>query len=371
MKKFILSLMMATALTACGDNDADKANKNAAKNGKPIITIGASLPLSGNLAVYGKALQKSLDLALEDQDKTKLKYNYKVVYEDDEYDVKKALTNLNRFKSIDHVNAVMSFWGNVGTVTSDWAENNKVIHMGCAASDKVGVGYYNFNHATQPQTLLTRIIKYYRDNNFKRIGIAYLQALEIQEFIDHFVPTLKERGFDVVFVTAFNPSEKDVKMEVLKMKEAQPDVVEVLMNSPLINIFGKTSKELGFNVPMTSINNMTDALEEYEGQTYVTEDSGKAEFTEHFEKKAGVQQTACVVNYYDGLNMLIHAYENTPLKEGETIPSNEEVVKTLLNVKHNGFQSVIDEIYVDEEGNIDSAPVLKRIINGKPTTVEN
>lgn len=368
MKKFILSLMMATALTACGDDN--EANKNVSQNTKPVIKIGASLPLSGNLAVYGKALQKSLDLALKDQDKNKLKYDYKVIIEDDEYDVKKALTNLNRFKSIDHVNAVMSFWGNVGTITSDWAEKNRVIHMSCAASDKVGLGYYNFNHATQPKTLLNRILKFYRDNNFKKIGIAYLQALEIQEFIDHFVPILKENGFEVVFVTAFNPQEKDVKMEILKMKETKPDVVEVLMNSPLINIFGKASKELGFDVPMSSINNMTDALEEYEGQTFVTEDSGKASFTEHFETKTGVQQTACVVNYYDGFNMLVNAYENTPVKEGETVPSNEDVVKTLLDIEHNGFVSVINEINMDEEGNIDSPAVLKRIINGKPTTVE-
>ena len=366
MKKILLSLCVVLALIGCKDEKKDTIQANV----KPVIKIGASLPLSGNLAVYGKALQKSLDLALKDQNKDKLKYDYKVVFEDDEYDVKKALINLNRFKSIDHVNAVMSFWGNVGTLTSDWAEKNKVIHMSCAASDKVGLGYYNFNHATQPQSLLSRILKFYQDNNFKKIGIAYLQALEIQEFVDHFVPTLKEHGFEVVFVTAFNPQEKDVKMEILKMKEKQPDVVEVLMNSPLINIFGKASRELNFNVPMSSINNMTDALEEYEGQTFVTEDSGKAAFTEHFEKETGVQQTACVVNYYDGFNMLVNAYEKTAVRNGQKIPDNEDVAKTLLDIEHNGFVSVINKITVDKEGNIDSPAVLKRIINGKPEIAE-
>ena len=366
MKKVIISLMMAAALTACGDE-----NKNTPKeNEKPVITIGATLPLTGNLAVYGKALQKSLDLALQDANSEKLKYTYKIVTEDDQYDLKKALINVNRFKSVDDINAVMSFWGNIGTLVSDWAEKNKVIHMGCAASDKVGAGYYNFNHATQPQSLLNRILKYYKDNNFKKIGIAYLQALEIQEFIDHFVPILEENGFEVVFVTSFNPEERDLKMEILKMKEKQPDVVEVLMNSPIINIFGKTSKELGFDVPMSSINNMTDALEEYEGQTFVTEDSGKASFTEHFETATETPQTACVVNFYDGLNMLINAYEKTPVKEGKQIPDNEDVVKTLLDIDNNGFVSVINQINMDKEGNIDSPAVLKRIINGKPTTVE-
>lgn len=357
--------MLAVLLAACGEKvETPKENE------KPVIKIGTTLPLTGNLAVYGNALQKSLELAISDQNKANLKYDYQIVAEDDQYDLKKALLNLNHLKSIDNINAVMSFWGNIGTLVSSWATENQVIHMSCAASDKVGVGYYNFNHATQPQTLLNRILKYYQDNNFKKIGIAYLQALEMQEFIDHFVPTLENNGFEVVFVTSFNPGEKDFKMEILKMKEKNPDVVEVLMNSPAINIFGKSAKEADFNVPMSSINNMTDAIEEYEGQTYVTEDSGKSSFTEHFETSTGVSQTACVVNFYDGLNMLINAYEKTPVKKGKQIPDNEDVVKTLLDIENNGFVSVIDQINMDQEGNIDSPAVLKRIINGKPTAVE-
>lgn len=344
--------------------------KQSSSVDKQIIKIGASLPLTGNLAVYGKALQKSLELSLKDANKKSLKYDYKLVFEDDGYDLKKALMNLNSFKSINQTSAVMSFWGNVGTLTSEWADKNKVIHMGCAASDKVGLGYYNFNHATQPKTLLNRILKYYRDNNFKKVGIAYLQAFEIQEFIDHFVPTLKDNGFEVVFVTSFTPQERDMRTEILKMKETKPDVVEVLMNSPIINIFGKTSKELGFDVPMTSINNMTDALAEFEGQAFVTEDAGKSQFTKHFEETTGLTQTACVVNYYDGLQMLINAYEKAPLREGNVTPGNEDVVKVLLDLQNNGFKSVINKISIDKEGNIDSPAVLKRIIKGKPTVVE-
>ena len=68
--------------------------------------------------------------------------------------------------------------------------------------------------------------------------------------------------------------------------------------------------------------------------------------------------------------MLINAYEKTPVKNGKQVPDNKDVVKTLLDIENNGFVSVINEIHMDEEGNIDSPAVLKRIINGKPTTVE-
>lgn len=329
---------------------------------KPVIKIGISLPLTGNFAAHGTTLQKALELSLADSEKNNPKYKYELIFEDDGYDLKKSLINLNRFKSINNVNAVMSFWGNIGTITSEWTEKNKIVHMACAASNKVGEGYYNFNHATQPQTLLNRMLKYYRDNNFKRIGITYLQALEIQEFVDHFVPTLKENGFEVVFITPFNPQERDMKIEILKMKEAKPDVVNVFLQSPTLNIFGKTAKELEFNVPMINVNNMT---AEYEGQAIITEDSGKSEFTKHFEETTGMKQKPCVVNLYDGLQMLINGYEKTPVRNGNIVPDNEDVVKTMLDIQNNGFKSVLEEINMDNEGNIDSPAILKRMINGQ------
>ena len=360
MKKLLSVLCMVLSLAACDNQKSDK----------PTITIGASVPLTGDVAMYGNALKKSLDLALKDLNKQDLKYNYKVIVEDDRFDVKQVLTNVNRFKSINNANAVMSFWGTAGTVVSDWAEKNKVIHMACAASDKVGLGYYNFNHATQPKTLVDRVLKYYRDNNFKKIGIVYLPALEIQEHVDFVVPFFKKNGLDVVFVTPLNPGGRDFNIEIQKMKAKSPDVIYVLLQSPTLNVFGKQSKEQGLNVPMLSINNMITALEEYEGQAFVTEDTGLSSFTKHFESYAGVEQVGCVVNFYDGLNMLVHAYENTALRDGESVPNNEDVVKTLLNIKNSDFKSVISNITIDKEGNIDSPAVLKRIINGKPVNAD-
>ena len=56
MKKLLISVLAALSLVACSEEKSDK----------PTITIGASLPLSGDLSMYGNALKKSLDLALKD-----------------------------------------------------------------------------------------------------------------------------------------------------------------------------------------------------------------------------------------------------------------------------------------------------------------
>lgn len=366
MKKFILYLMMVAVLTSCGKNTAETETGSK----KPMVKIGITLPLSGELSVYGKALSEAVKLAIKDQQKNKLKYNYKIVIKDDNYSFRKATNNLDQFKDVEKVNAVMSFGGAIGKIAADWAEANKIIHVSCAETGDIYKGNYNFNHSTQLQTLINRTFKYYRDHNFRKVGIAYMNTPDLQKFVEVFKQILDERGFNIVFIEAFEKHDKNLNDAILKMKEAKPDVVEVLMEKPLINVFGKTAKALEFNVPMASINNMTDALAEFEGQTFVTEDVGKPAFVEHFAKATGAKQSACAVNFYDGLNMLIYAYEHTPLKEGQTVPANEDVVKILLDAKYNGFVSSLDDIYIERSGQIECNALLMRIINGKPTPVE-
>lgn len=59
MKK-ILSLFVASALvlTAC-----DNKSEEHMKNGKPVVKIGVSLPLSGNLSPIGNAIKQALIMA--------------------------------------------------------------------------------------------------------------------------------------------------------------------------------------------------------------------------------------------------------------------------------------------------------------------
>ncbi len=108
MKKLLLSLVIATAITACGDNETDKTTQTNADS-KPVVKIGASLPLSGDMAETGKNLQAAMSLALKDeQAKGNLKYDYQLVFEDDQYDVKKAISNWNLFKSVKDIDAIFT-----------------------------------------------------------------------------------------------------------------------------------------------------------------------------------------------------------------------------------------------------------------------
>lgn len=276
---------------------------------KPVVKIGINLPLTGDLAFAGDNMKKSLDMAMEDLKKQNLKYAYELIIEDNAFESKKTVMNLNKFKSIDKVNAIMSLWGTSGTISSDFATKNKIVHMSCSCSDVVSDGFYNFNHSTKPMTHMKRIVEYYKKNNYKKIGLLYVSVLEVEEFMRDFKPLLEKEGFEIVFSTAIHPGEKDLKTEIMKMKDKQPDVVYLQILPPALITFAKQHKELGFNVPLTNMNVFSFAPDLYEGAIYFTESEGTSDFGKEFTGKTGLNQMSCTINMYDGLKMIVDGYE--------------------------------------------------------------
>jgi len=364
IQRVALGLMMLAALTACNDEKADQTKETT----KPVIKIGATLPLTGDLGYAGENMRAAMELSLKDLNEDDLKYKYELIFEDDTYELKKASLNLNRMNDIYKVRAIMTFWGNIGTLAHNFAQSKHIIHMGCALSDVVGEGKYNFNHATTPKEHASTLIKYYKQHGFKKVGLFNAALAECLEFGEILKNMLIENGFEIAFNMQALPSSRDFKVDIIKMKETHPDVVFVEMPSPMIEIFGKQVKELNFNVPLTNINTFPAAPELFEGHIYLTEKEGNEDFYKHFSESTKLNPMPCTANMYDGLRMIVEGFEKAKISENEIIPNSDEVVDAMLNNKD--FKGVVSILSIDDEGNINSASVIKRIIKGKPTTVE-
>jgi len=90
----------------------------------PTFKIGVSLPLTGPLAEYGEAVRNGIDLALEDQPGLRTKVRF--IYEDNSYDAKKAVGNLQKLVDVDGINLFL-VWGNEPALSvAPVAEQRKV-----------------------------------------------------------------------------------------------------------------------------------------------------------------------------------------------------------------------------------------------------
>ena len=362
MKRLFLILCMILNLTAC-DNKKDETQVMV----KPVVKIGASLPLSGDMAETGKNMQAAMNLAMKDEQSShNLKYDYQLLFEDDQYDVKKALGNWNLFKSVNGVDAIFTLWGTMGRIASDFAEKNKIIHMSCGLSSDVSKGFYNFNNATKPITHAEKIAAFYQSKKVKNLALFYYNCAEFDDFLPLFRQKLQEKGINIIAETAVNATDTDLTIPVAKVKEFNPDMLHVQLLPLQAGIFAKTLKKLDWNIEIGNLNDLLLSADYFDGAYIFQDDTGTPKFSDHFEEKTGLRNIGCTANFYDNVRLIIEAYEH--LGDGKSLPAHEDVVSYILHNK--AFESSFGSYDIDEDGHINTSSTVKQLENGKLKEIE-
>lgn len=335
--------------------------------GKPTLKIGVTLPLSGEMAYLGEPVRQAIEMALADmKTQKKLKYDYVLIFEDDQMDSKQILLNYHRLKEAHKVNAMMSM-GERAVPISQLTSRDRIIHMTCGWGGELGKGYYNFNHSTFPEEQVEALIQEFQQRGVKRVGMVqsiFPAAISIKTALES---RLKDVGIALVFDYRFRHDQTDYRKEIEKMKAQDVDIVYINLLPPSVDVFLQQASELGYRPEYTGLDTIGRVPQLFEGVRYVADGAGNMDFQKQFVQKTGYQPTFCVANLYDGLKMLVYAYESTPTPE-KTLPDNKMVVQTLLNM--TDFDSVTGDIYIDKEGNIHTQPHLAVIQNGKSVLIE-
>ena len=127
MKRFLASLCMVLALVACKEEKIQAEVK-----AKPVVKIGVSLPLTGNLAYIAEGAKNALQMVLEKWQKKETKYQYEIVFEDDMLKPQQAVLNAHKFIDIDKANVIVSVFGVVDRPIDDIANQSKIISLSCS-----------------------------------------------------------------------------------------------------------------------------------------------------------------------------------------------------------------------------------------------
>jgi len=122
---------------------------NKTKSEKPVIKIGVTLPLTGDVASVGIASQTAMNMALDKWKTKNTKYDYQLVFEDNKLMPSKIATNTNRLISVEKVDAVASIWGFVDVIKGI-IQDREIINFACSWGTSASEGEYNFNHSTPP-----------------------------------------------------------------------------------------------------------------------------------------------------------------------------------------------------------------------------
>ena len=223
MKKVVcfglISAMMLSAFAGCGNNDSASA----------AIKIGGTGPLTGGAAVYGNAVKRGAEIAVEEINALG-DIQFELKYEDDTHDAEKAV---NAYNSLKDWGVQISF-GSVTTqpciATSADTYADRIFALTPSASaPAVTEGKDNmfqmcFSDPNQgsasaqyisDKKLGTKIAVIYKNDDVYSTGIR-----------DTFMSKAKELGLDVVSETTFNTdSQNDFSVQLNDAKNAGADIL--------------------------------------------------------------------------------------------------------------------------------------------------
>lgn len=343
-------------------------NKTASE--KPTILIGATLPLTGPVAVLGQSSQKAIELAEENLNKTNTKYNYKVVFEDDAFNPTTAATVVNKLISVDKVDALFSFGSPVGNAVSPIAEQNKIPHVNFFASDSnVANGDYNFLHYTPPYMDAKLFVKELNKKGIKKLVFFQIDGnAGATAIMQAFEKEIAGTDIKVLAVKEFAPGTRDFRTLVSQVKDLHPDIYVLQSSSPELETVYKQLRDMGVKEPVTSMETFefADNLTPFNGSWYINSADAQKWFVDSYTTRYNEAPKFGAANAYDGLNIVAKAVES--IGDGKTVPTKDQIKDAIKNIQ--SFDGAMGKgLKFDENGQLVSGSVVRMIKDGKPVTI--
>ena len=106
------------------------------KGDKPVVKIGVTLPLTGAMAQLGQQGKKAIELRLSEVEKDS-KFDYKVIFEDDQLQSSKEFTNAQKLINFNNVDVMISGFAGGASAISNLAKEKQVVYWNFQWTDEI------------------------------------------------------------------------------------------------------------------------------------------------------------------------------------------------------------------------------------------
>jgi branched-chain amino acid transport system substrate-binding protein len=209
-------------------------NNNSGKD-----RVLAILPLSGSNSQHGEWAKRGLQLASEGK-------NLEIIFEDSQLDAKKAISIINQYKNDKSIRAVFSLGSPVAMAIAPVVNESKIPTFSIVAAPPYSTpNDYTFriNGTTDVEmsTIKSTILK----DGKKRVAVIYLNNDYGKGIADAFTKNFDKDN--IVASEGFLPTDTDLRSQIIKIKNANPDVIFIASWGKEAGIFVKQARELGVN----------------------------------------------------------------------------------------------------------------------------
>ena len=349
------------------------------ESGKDLVTFGAVVPLTGDVASWGEDTSNGAALAVDLANQTSTEYRYKVVFEDSKGNGAQAVAGVRKLINLDKVVALIG--DNISGPTIAMVpvvDSAKVpLISPSASSPKLsGMSTYFFRVYPSDSAEGAFMAQVAHDKlDLRSVAILYINNEFGVGLGDVFGSTFAKKGGTIPLELGYNEDETDFRPYLTRIKSANPDGVYLGGYYQDGGSILKQARELGLDSQFLGSTThedprlLTIAGNAAEGFVYPFStgyDEGSqaeavVEFQHAFETKFSKKPGLVTALGYDCANLLIDAVE----KVG---PNSERVRDYLAGV--HGYQGATGEMSFDANGDIHKPVRLKTLKNGRFVFVE-
>ncbi len=221
--------------------------------------VGSVLPLTGEGAVYGLPVQKVFQQAIKDLNAKWAAENkeLELVFEDGKCNPKDGLTASQTLVNTKGVKVMVGFACSgeaLGSAT--FLEENKVATLSPLTSSpeltKAGGDYY-FRNYPSDTAQVAEISKVLAKKKYKNVAILSENTDYAQALRKGYLAALKEQNVQIVTDEIVQPNAKDVRTELLKIRDSEPEAIILLPQTvPMAVDFAKQFAEFGVKADLYS-----------------------------------------------------------------------------------------------------------------------
>ncbi len=322
-------------------------------------TIGAIMPLTGELALLGQEMQRGMEIAAKEE-------NIKLIIEDDGlFDARLAINGANKLLAQQVDATIIGFVNDAVYIAPIHEENEVPLVVLYDSNENLHGLDYTFSIGYSTELVGKQMAKY------------SIEELEIKTLclIDHidpwaevigkaFVKEFISLGGEIICHQTHAPNDQDYKTSILKATKA--DAIYAALIPPKNAEFFSQTKELGYKGKILTGDALIDDLLGLPGtegiiytNIYEAKTSKGGQLSEKYKEKYGEESPspAHVQMGYDAIKVLSHAKK----QEGNFY----ENFKTTKDLEVAG-----PSITFDEEGMANREEKIFQVINGKSVLVE-
>lgn len=368
MKK-IVSIVLVTIVIIVGIGyflgyfEKEKLNST-----KQPIKIGWVGPLTGEIAAIGKDALVSAQIATEEVNKDGgvNGRTLELVVEDGKCNPKDGANAGNKLMNIDKVSVIMPTCSPELLSMASLANEKKIVLLSsCASAPKITEsGEYVFRTYPSDSFQGTFGAEY----AFRTLGKRKVAILSIENdwgsgISEAFKKKFEALGGSVVLIEKYSPETQDLKSQLAKIKEANPDLFYFagFTQGTLIGL--KQAKDIGLTVPILGGDAWDDPTIHKESVSEgIMYTMPKAQYHQDWSEKMkarGANTTTCAPAAYDNVKILSEIMKRVG-------PDPEKIKQELYKVKeYNGVNGIIT---IDQNGDLATAEYdVKVVSNGKAT----